>query len=228
MGEDSEGLEGSGNRSSDIPSAARVVVRPPPPPPAEASSDLPSKVPSAARSLDTRSAGGSMSGFGIEEAVLLVRQLPTRNTELVMQVVKKTLESVRVDVVQIIEGATKKEHVIEDRITTLKKEIEKLEAQIAAAKKEIGQLEAEQREVTGVKERLVQAQKQEAETSNDRPIEPSHPRGAPSLKPTASVVPQAPARPGEPQAAAKTPADSPPAPTAHPTTPPTPSANPKS
>jgi hypothetical protein len=111
------------------------------------------------------------SAFGIDEAVQLVRQLPTRNTDLVMQVVKKTLESVHVDVGQIIDGATKKEQVIEDRISTLRKEIERLEAQIAQSKKEIGQLESEQKEVTSVKERLLMAQKMEGtgDVTGERP-----------------------------------------------------------
>lgn len=103
--------------------------------------------------------------FGIDEAVVLMRQLPSRNIDLVMQVVKKTLESLRVDVPKIIEGAAEKEHRIEQRILSLKSEIETLESKISTHRKEIGGLEAEQKEVLQVKERLSLAQKAEQEPS---------------------------------------------------------------
>lgn len=103
--------------------------------------------------------------FGIDEAVVLMRQLPSRNIDLVMQVVKKTLESLRVDVPKIIEGAAEKEHRIEQRILSLKAEIEALESKIATHRKEISGLEAEQKEVLQVKERLSLAQKAEQEPS---------------------------------------------------------------
>lgn len=103
--------------------------------------------------------------FGIDEAVVLMRQLPSRNIDLVMQVVKKTLESLRVDVPKIIEGAAEKEHRIEQRILSLKAEIETLEGKIATHRKEISGLEAEQKEVLQVKERLSLAQKAEQEPS---------------------------------------------------------------
>jgi hypothetical protein len=193
--DDDDDMDGPMTSDSGMPKK----IPPPPPPPTE-SSDLPHKVippPRPAEAMrmteppkptpQAQTIGPLV--FGIDEAVLLVRQLPTRNTELVMQVVKKTLEAVRVDVAQIIDGATKKENVIEDRITTLRKEIEKLEGQIASAKKEISQLEAEQREVTSVKERLIQAQKAEADVTSDRPVGKEHERANPTAKPAANAPP---------------------------------------
>jgi hypothetical protein len=174
--------------------------RPPPPPPSDRSEPpRPAEVAPKAeppkveppRAPPPPPAAASLP-FGIEDAVVLVRQLPTRNTDLVMQVVKKTLESVHVDIVQIIDGATKKEQGIEDRISTLKKEIERLEAQIATSKKEIAQLEAEQKEVTSVKERLLMAQKMESqEPSSDRPVPERVPTGKVTITPT--QPPRAPA-----------------------------------
>lgn len=145
---------------------------PPPPPPPVATGEHPQASPVT---------------FGIDDAVQLVRQLPTRNPELVMQVVKKTLESVRVDVSQIIDGATKKENRIEERIGSLRREIDQLEAQVAANRKEILALEAEEKEVSGVKERLLQAQKLEAS-------EPGAPR--PTRSPGADELARAPTLPG--------------------------------
>lgn len=129
--------------------------------------------------------------FGIDDAVQLMRTLPNRNIDLVMQVVKRTLESVHVDVARIIEGATKKEQVIEDRIGTLKKEIEKLEATIAMHKKEIGGLDTDQKEVSTVKERLLLAQKVENEITSDRPTAPP--------KSVAPPPPPSPAPPAPPK-----------------------------
>jgi hypothetical protein len=171
-----------------LPPIARTT--PPPPPPAELQ-EMVSQEPTAPPAIVM---GAKMTPppapveleFGIDDAVLLVRQLPTRNTDLVMQVVKKTLESVHVDVSRIIDGATKKEQVIEDRIGTLRKNIETLESQITAAKKEIGTLETEQKEISSVKERLLLAQKIESEVISDRPAP------APISKPAALVAPPSP------------------------------------
>jgi drebrin-like protein len=143
------------------PTAPPIKAAPPPPPPA------------------------AEPAFTIDDAVVLMRTLPNRNIDLVMQVVKKTLESVHVDVSRIIEGATKKEAVIEERVGALKKEIEKLEGQIAAAKKEIAGLDADQKEISTVKERLLLAQKVEAEVISDRPAPPASP---PPPKPVVSAV----------------------------------------
>ncbi len=46
--------------------------------------------------------------FGIDKAIELMRKLPGDNTELVVQVVKTTLESLKVKVATIIEDANKK------------------------------------------------------------------------------------------------------------------------
>src|SRR5882672_9731545 len=79
-------------RASDLMASSRG--KPPPPPPAHESSDLPTKAHSSMKPSEAKTiASPVMPGgrpptlapsmplvpFGIEEAVLLVRQLPTRN-----------------------------------------------------------------------------------------------------------------------------------------------------
>lgn len=172
---------------------------PAPPPP------LPSVEPAAVKDAN----------FGIDEAVVLVRQLPPRNVDLVMQVVKKTLESVGVDVSKIIEGASDKEQKIEARIAALRTEIDALEAKITAQRREIASLEAEQKEVSQVKERLNLAQRSETHAESPRentgsttansPLASNRPAPAPPLPPQASRAPTpsvAPPRAMEPSASA--------------------------
>lgn len=148
--------------------------------------------------------------FGIDEAIALVRTLPSRSTELVMQVVKRTLESVGVDVARIIESAAKKEQAIEARIGELRAKIEELEGEIAAHKKEIASLEADQREVSSVKERMVLAQRLETGEPSDRPAPGARPAtvsvsapppaiaAAPEVPAPASVEPRPKAMPPPP------------------------------
>ena len=112
-----------------------------------------------------------------------------------MQVVKKTLEALHVDVPRIIDSAQKKEQMIEDRITSLKKDIERLEGQIAGAKREIGTLEGDYKEVATLKERLVMAQKADAGE-----IERALPSPIPAHTPKATTA-QAPAPLAPPPAA---------------------------
>jgi hypothetical protein len=158
--------------------AATRAVPPPPPPPTVAVKAVPPPPPAPDREPEDEAA----KPFGIEEAIQLVRQLPSRSTELVMQVVKKTLESVGVDLVKIIEAANDKETSIEKKIGGLRGKIDDLEAQIAGHKKEIAALEAEQREVSMVKERLLLAQRVDVEGGVSTP-----PRAVPPVAPPTSV-----------------------------------------
>ena len=100
-----------------------------------------------------------MPNYGIEKAIELMRLLPADNIELVVQVVKKTLESLQIQVPSIIKDASRKQQDIEGRIDVLKKEIAELESEISTRKTEIGALEADHKETTTVKERLILAEK---------------------------------------------------------------------
>jgi hypothetical protein len=92
---------------------------------------------------------------GIDHAIMLMRQLPTdKNVDLVVRVLKTTLESLNVRVVDIIADATRRQQDIEGRTAQLKAEIAGLEQEIAKRTDEIQRLDAAHAETTKVKEHL--------------------------------------------------------------------------
>lgn len=99
------------------------------------------------------------SAYGIDDAIALMRTLPSDNVELVVQVVKHTLESARIDISSIIEDASSKQSRIESRVKVLKDAIAELEREIAGRKSEIATLETDHAETTKVKDRLVLAER---------------------------------------------------------------------
>ena len=101
----------------------------------------------------------SRPSYGIQNAIELMRQLPEDNVPLVVSVVKKTLESLHVDIASIIADAEKRHDRINDRIAGLETEIEEFEEEIAARKQEIKALSSDRDETVSVKERLELAQK---------------------------------------------------------------------
>jgi hypothetical protein len=107
--------------------------------------------------------------YGIEKAIELMRLLPADNVELVVQVVKKTLESLQIQVPSIIKDASRKQQDIEGRIDVLKKEIAELEGEISTRKTEISALETDHKETTSVKERLILAEKLTEERKGTSP-----------------------------------------------------------
>lgn len=92
--------------------------------------------------------------YGIQNAIELMRQLPSDNVPLVVEVVKKTLESLHVDIGSIIADAERKRARIDDRVVNLQAEIDDFEEEIAARKDEIEALTADRDETKTVKERL--------------------------------------------------------------------------
>jgi hypothetical protein len=115
----------------------------------------------ASRSGDAerRRARTNPGTYGIDDAIALMRTLPSENVELVVQVVKHTLESARIDIGVIIDDATAKQQRIESRVAVLRDAIGELEREIDTRRAEIDQLETDNRETTRVKERLVLAEK---------------------------------------------------------------------
>ncbi len=103
--------------------------------------------------------GPSAADYGIEQAIELMRTLPQENVELVVQVVKHTLESTQIKIARIIDDASQKQQDIEGRIKVLRDEIAEFEKEIAARKSEIETLEADYEETSTVKDRLVLAEK---------------------------------------------------------------------
>jgi len=99
--------------------------------------------------------------YGIENAIQLMRQLPQSdaNVELVVTVIKTTLESLKVKVSDIIEDAVRKEKDLEGRVSNLKSAIAEFEKEIQQRRDEIARLEADHAETTSVKARLQLAEK---------------------------------------------------------------------
>jgi len=96
-------------------------------------------------------------GYGIQEAIELIRKLPNVNTEIVITVVIKTLESANISVDKIIKDAQAREHKIEDRSGRLISKIESLEAEIAELNEEITQLNSDLEETNRVKDLLMRS-----------------------------------------------------------------------
>jgi len=106
--------------------------------------------------------------YGIEEAITLMRDLPTEPIELVVKVVKTTLESIDVQVSDIIDDAKAKEKNIENRITQLSSEIKNYEEKIKNLKDSISLLEKDQAETKRVKEHLMLAKDSTESQKNNK------------------------------------------------------------
>ena len=104
--------------------------------------------------------GGGKGGYGIAEATLLMRTLPVdQNVELVVRVIRSTLESMNVQLSSIIEDAEDKEKSLKERMATLNGEIAAFAREIEQRRAEIASLETDLDETSTVKSRLVLAQK---------------------------------------------------------------------
>ena len=99
----------------------------------------------------------SGGAYGIQEAIELIRKLPNVNTEIVITVVIKTLESANISVDKIVKDAQAREHKIEDRSGRLISKIETLEAEIAELNEEITQLNSDLEETNRVKDLLMRS-----------------------------------------------------------------------
>jgi hypothetical protein len=100
--------------------------------------------------------------YGIDDAIKLMRSLPQLgegNVELIVQVIKTTLESLRVRVGDIVEDANRRQKDLEGRIANLKAQISEFEREIIQRTEEIGKLEGQHKETTTVKGRLELAEK---------------------------------------------------------------------
>ena len=105
-------------------------------------------------------AAASRNGYGIAEAIQLLRGLPVdQNPELVVRVVRATLASLSVHLTDIIDDATKKQKATQDKIASEHGKVAELEKQLAEHRKEIAALEADLKETTTVKDRLQLAEK---------------------------------------------------------------------
>jgi hypothetical protein len=143
------------------------------------------RAPARPRSESDERSRPSPASYGIDDAVALMRTLPSENIELVVQVVKHTLESARIDISTIIQDATAKQERTESRIAVLRDAIAELEREIDTRRAEIAQLETENRETTRVRERLVLAEKLTQGARLDTVVDPQSsvaPRSAPPTR----------------------------------------------
>lgn len=98
--------------------------------------------------------------YGIAQAIQLMRTLPAdQNGELVVRVVRATLASLSVHLPDIIEDASRRQKITQDRIAAVHLQVAELEKQLETHGREISALEADLKETTSVKERLQQAEK---------------------------------------------------------------------
>jgi hypothetical protein len=101
--------------------------------------------------------------FGIDRAIQLMRALPTeQNPELVAMVITSTLESLEMNVTEIIDDARSRQADLEARIGSIKAKNAALEKEIELGVDEIVKLEATLAETMSVKERLEVAHKHQA------------------------------------------------------------------
>jgi hypothetical protein len=109
--------------------------------------------------------------YGINQAIQLMRTLPAdQNPELVVIVIKATLESLKVKVSDIISDADRKTKDLEERVSNLKRAIADFEKEIETRREEIGRLEADHSETSAVRQRLELAEKaQRAATAQQTP-----------------------------------------------------------
>lgn len=99
--------------------------------------------------------------YGIDKAIELLQKLPLENTQLVVSVVRHTLESASIDVDLVVDDAEKKAQKMQDEIATLNGEIALLKTQIAQKETDIVQTEATLKETQRVQELLKQASQPE-------------------------------------------------------------------
>jgi cell division protein FtsB len=111
--------------------------------------------PAAQKAKAAAAPEGSSPRYGIDNAIQLMRSLPTdKNIDLVITVLKTTLESLNISVAEIVRDAARREKDIEGRVTALKAEIATLEKEMEQRVTEIMRLEAAHSETTRVKDYL--------------------------------------------------------------------------
>jgi len=201
VGEPAAELDSSPVKESTV-TAATTQEPPPQEPTEEAPKDSPSVVvePSATRltkaaptsttaeneefepeSIETPPVVPIEHRFGIEDAIQLMRSLPTDpNSALVVRVVRVTLGAVNVSVEEIVADATRKEARIKEDIEALEGKIVELEGQLGALRREIAVHQADLKETTSVRERLHLADQYPAPKPPPPPISSTMARLTPS------------------------------------------------
>jgi hypothetical protein len=93
--------------------------------------------------------------YGIEHVVQLMRSLPLeQNSELVAEVIRRTLESVNVSIDAILADAHHKEEEIHTRIDALTQAVEEMQREIATRRKHVADLQKQLAEITKARDLL--------------------------------------------------------------------------
>lgn len=132
-------------------------------------------------------AGVAGRAFGIDEAIQLLRSLPIdQNADLIVRVVRTTLQSLNVHLPDIIEDASRKQRGTQERIAAVHIQIADLEKRLEGHRQELTALDAELKETTTVKERLQMAEKAAGHPARHEPSHtPAH--GQPPPPPPAAA-----------------------------------------
>jgi hypothetical protein len=153
-----------------LPRQGGMVLPPPPPtvmghaPIPQVISVTPVHTPTPPPTLQT--------GWGVENLTKLMRELPNGNVELVVRVLKKTLEAVRISVPGLIQDAARRETELEEKMAGHRRAIAALEDEISSKRRAIEDLELHYREVMMVKERLNLALTLDQQEVSVRPARP--------------------------------------------------------
>lgn len=105
-----------------------------------------------------------LPSYTIEDAIKLMRSLPQDNQEMVVTVVKKTLESTRINIRDILADADIKENQIKQQQEKLEREIKQLKAKIAERNQRIETLKEDMITTVSVRESLQLALDLESKT----------------------------------------------------------------
>jgi len=96
--------------------------------------------------------------YSIDHAVALMRELPNENSNVIISVVTRTLESANINVVNIIDDAKAKETALDSQLKQLNDEIAALENQIAEKREQISVSTAILEETCKVRKLLEQSE----------------------------------------------------------------------
>jgi hypothetical protein len=117
-------------------------------------------------------------GYGIADLIRLLKSVPAdRNPQLVVQVIRTTLESVGVQSAALIESAAILENGIRDQIATLESQIVDLTREIATRRDRITRLNVELAEMVSARDRLASA---DLVPENAGSIDPKPPEPGPT------------------------------------------------
>jgi TolA-binding protein len=132
--------------------------------------------------------------YGIDHAIRLMRTIPVdQHVDLVVTVIKNTLESLNVRLGDIVEDATRKQEFLNARIADLRGEIAHLEQEVERRNVEIKQIQEDLAETTNVKDKLLLAEGKQPESP--KPPVAAKPPPAPGAAASGQLPPPPPPPP---------------------------------